>query len=1304
MVRPPIVSRPDTFPLNDLEWDRFESFCTNFISHLPGVKRWTAHRYGQQGDQQKGIDIIVEMENGERWVFQCKKYKSFKANQVRAAIQKCTYQADKFFLALSCQASAPVRDEIQKYQNWELWDVEDISRIIRELSSEVACQIVEHHFGKVWRKEFLGLAGLTSFVTVPLFFDRWLRTDKPFNHAWEMIGRRAILTELDAFVDSKDQIAILSGRGGIGKTRLLYEFSKTFETHYSGWAIRFWMDGAPINPESLDELPVTSTVVVIDNADRCDDLPILLTFAQQHPQNLKFIFTVRPGGFERLKSSITKKGIDLTCLEELKALDRSEVKALARQALGDEYSCWVDHLTAVTRDCPLVTLVGGWLLREKSIDPALLERNQDFQDEVLKRLEENILEAIANEATRERCRELLELISAISPVYPNNLQFQEVASTFLKTTKSKLLQDLESLEESGILVRRGKSLRIAPDVLSEHILATACLTKQGLPKGYVQDIFDSFGKLCLKSIVRNFAELDWRIGVTRDQEVDLLKEIWQVIWDEFQSAPNSGRCRLLDLVAEMAIYQPKQALALVEFAIQNPATVIEQEGGATFYTHQEVLCKLPSLLHMISYTLEHLLQCCDLLWELVKQTGSETSSSRQTASQALIDLAEYDVYPRKTPECNELVIEAVERWLKAPDAFDYQCSPLDVLDPVLARTFESSRTEGLTVTMQEFYVNPKATQVVRDKALQIVSQCITSEQLKVILRSLKSLNKALTNPDNRLSQRADNQCEQWIPEQLRILDLISQLIKRTTEPLIHLEVLQAMHQHIHHAYSDAVRQKMQSIIDSIAINDQLKLVGALMYSNDLAWLIEPVEQVKSASEKTVELFESKWQREQNLSKDICKTAVSQFFKTFSDPYEAVNSIYAQLDIAVTTGLQPDFSNFIELFGDLAEPTYLAQTCEAVIQAPTYLAPYLGLLLCKLRKQDLESAIALAQTAVNTGDPNLCAAVAQGFWNSVNNLLPSDINLIQRLAQSEHLGVKRLLFNTLRLISEAEPELGINIALAMETGESSELADSLCRIFVSNNGVSLDFSTLEQVEIILNKLEYIADLDQYNICKFLSYACRRSARATVDLFLKRLRHYIKQDKGVFPFPRLGFRHNPHGGAVLSGLQDSPDYQEILSEIRDLMLTEKMAATSYLSNLFRLVSLDFNSVSLEILNEWINSGDSMKVEAAGQLLQDAPSSFVLKNEEFVANLLEQASSIGFECLERTRNSLFHTVVFRSLSRTIGQPSPAVVDEYEQATKISSKYPIGSLVCNFYEEIAEQAHKTIQGQVEMDEELLD
>lgn len=175
-------------------------------------------------------------------------------------------------------------------------------------------------------------------------------------------------------------------------------------------------------------------------------------------------------------------------------------------------------------------------------------------------------------------------------------------------------------------------------------------------------------------------------------------------------------------------------------------------------------------------------------------------------------------------------------------------------------------------------------------------------------------------------------------------------------------------------------------------------------------------------------------------------------------------------------------------------------------------------------------------------------------------------------------------------------------------------------------------------------------------------------------------------------------------MLSGLQYSPDYREILSEVRDLMMSEELEATSCLPRLFKLISLDLNSVSLEVLNQWINSGDATKVKNASQLLQDASSLFVFKNNEFVANLLNQAEAVGSECLKEVRHSLLHTLVFRSLSRTVGRPSPTVVDEREQAMKIADKHPLHSSVRNFYQEIAERAQNTIQEQVEMDEELLE
>jgi hypothetical protein len=72
--------------------------------------------------------------------------------------------------------------------------------------------------------------GRTPFITSQDFFRGWLDSDKPFNHAWKLEGRIDYLQSLNEFVESsQERIAILPGRGGIGKTKLLHAFAENFE-------------------------------------------------------------------------------------------------------------------------------------------------------------------------------------------------------------------------------------------------------------------------------------------------------------------------------------------------------------------------------------------------------------------------------------------------------------------------------------------------------------------------------------------------------------------------------------------------------------------------------------------------------------------------------------------------------------------------------------------------------------------------------------------------------------------------------------------------------------------------------------------------------------------------------------------------------------------------------------------------------------------------------------------------------------------------------------------------------------------
>ena len=157
----PAAPYPEFLPLNDpnLPWVRFEAFCEELISRLPGVKE--THRYGRSGSRQRGIDIFADLDNGERWAFQCRQWKKFTKTDARRSIQQTGYKADRFILTLSCQATSDVRDACDGHPSWDIWDVGDISRKVREMEMHSGARLVEAHFGPPWRRAFLGLQGLS---------------------------------------------------------------------------------------------------------------------------------------------------------------------------------------------------------------------------------------------------------------------------------------------------------------------------------------------------------------------------------------------------------------------------------------------------------------------------------------------------------------------------------------------------------------------------------------------------------------------------------------------------------------------------------------------------------------------------------------------------------------------------------------------------------------------------------------------------------------------------------------------------------------------------------------------------------------------------------------------------------------------------------------------------------------------------------------------------------------------------------------------------------------------------------------
>ena len=157
----------------------------------------------------------------------------------------------------------------------------DISRKVREMELHSAARLVEGHFGPAWRKTFLGLPGLTPFVAPTEFFRPFLNESALFNHTWQLVGRSDHIRQSHEFIKSQQQnVAILVGRGGIGKSKILHALAESFDTEHEGMSLWFMAEGVPLTQDGADHLPYKPCVVVVDDAHRRSDLPILLVFHQ----------------------------------------------------------------------------------------------------------------------------------------------------------------------------------------------------------------------------------------------------------------------------------------------------------------------------------------------------------------------------------------------------------------------------------------------------------------------------------------------------------------------------------------------------------------------------------------------------------------------------------------------------------------------------------------------------------------------------------------------------------------------------------------------------------------------------------------------------------------------------------------------------------------------------------------------------------------------------------------------------------------------------------------------------------------
>jgi hypothetical protein len=1267
---------PSQLPLLELGWERFEKFCCELVGRLPGVEH--SHLEGARGDAQRGVDIVATLTEGTTWAFQCKCTKTFTTALFRQAVAAASLKTDRYVLLLAMQATSAVREEARQHARWEVWDTNDIAQRVRMLPGESARTLVGTHFGPQWQHLFLGRSGPAAFVSM----DEFLLLDRAhlFHHAWATIGRADTLRALREFATAGGpRIAILAGRGGIGKSKVLHAFAQA-AVGTEAW-VRFAVPGVPITSEALDGLEPGPGLVVVDDAHQRDDLAALFAAARRPHAPLQLVLSIRPYARDGIHAALSRAGFDMSELLELPQLrefTRGETASLASEVLGAEYAHLVDVLAAYGGDSPLVIVLAGQLIRREQLDPRLLSQRDEFRRIVLNAFRDALLGEVGDRANARICRNVLKLASAIGPFRPEFPGFQDAAGTFLGTRADEVRDALRALEDAGVLLRRGRMLRITPDVLANHVLEEACINSDGTSTGYAERLHGTFRDAARSALLRNLAELDWRRsrGGAASGGEQLLHGIWNEIEAEFRRADVARRAEIIHGLGMVAYFQPGPALRLVRMAQPSPA-FWAGPGKA-----QDLARVVPPVLGTIAYNPDYTEDCCELLWRLGRDQPQNALDPHHPLS-VLHELAAYRRH--KAIELQHAVVTAVQRWVAEPDAHQHLLSPLDVLTPVLAKT-------ALSPGFGPLFVLPEPTAPLRERALAIVAAVARGEDVRAARHAVQRLGYVLDAPIPAGGYALPDGIEAlWRPYRAQALAVLADVSAAPAHPLVHLACLDRLSRHIRRGSGDPLADAVRAAFASVERSFELRFAEILLRVNIPAvYDVPPWTDLPSGSGDREP--QEAGQRE----------TAAEFLTRHPDPADGVARIASRIETIEALGvdLTPADASCRVLARELAhlDADYTAALCEhAVLGPPSPLRSHLAPWLWWVRQTRPDRYLRLAGQILDTCGVLECAALAATLWDPEGPPLDGAGDILAQTLAHPDSRVHWEALPALWLLARTDPDRATELALTVGLGHSAEVADRFAETFVAwhPGGETLPAPIWDA---LLDKLVPVEHLDIASVYQLLDLASRGSPRGVVRMLRTRISRAAGETSRYRPLPSV----RPE---ALNGFLAAPDHEQMLREIRDAFLQLPRTEAAWMPELYSLASAGYGDAGIRVLREWIDGAGAQSVIAAGSLLRVVSPDFLVGTADIIQILLARADAVGPEVLDTVQATLYEVVgkVAAEAGRAGMMASvwPPLLELQETGQALAADPALSRIAREFYRELARLAKECIQNAVDSEEE---
>lgn len=1233
------------FPVDSLSPFEFEQFCLKLLDYkYPECK---VHIAGSQGHSQDGIDIDVIFPDGTVHTYQCKNEKEFGPKKVSQAVSIHKRSAKKKFLLLSRIASPQSRLEINKHNDWDIWDKEDISNKVRDLSIAEQKRIVSLFF----RGQSLSLLGdddLSPFQSPDDFYLQFNDKKSIFNHSWDIIGRDKELEQISNSLNTQYPITVISGAGGIGKSKVIKELldNKAFNIGNKTWLLSPPSDitkKALVETETLDN---SSRLIVIDDAHEEGDLDVILSYVAQS-KNVKLLISTRSYGLSKIINEINRhipvfdKASNLI---EIYPLDVKEATELSKQVLSAK-GADVDlshSISKVTGDCTLATVIGSYIVAENDTPVALLANEEKFKGLLFSKFESVIAGKLSDSIERSKVSKILTIISLVQPFDTKDDSIAEILKELENIDINDYKQTINLLVESGLLFRRGNGYRLSPDMLSDYIIQKSCTNDNGESLGYAEKVFKFSPPRHLENILINLGKLDWKLNSGDTSHSRFLTDVWKVITREEHVSDH-----LAHAVKAVAFYQPEKALEYVDACIRK----------------NDFKSTLPDIIKYAAYNYGSLRQSCELLWDIITNENNNDLSKKKYALSVLTDMA--TVEPNKPLYFIEFVVDFSIELLKYFDTSKVETTPFDILKGAMKTYGHTSEYDGKVVTTTRFNVNHAAIKETRKKIIDSAIELLSSNNLAKSIMAASFLHKCISPPIN--SETSD-----WYKEfEITISGIYEKV--QSTHDLTLIEILRTLHWT--HRGNKEFKDITDKVFKSLPNTIDFKVRLALIDGNNQLFNENPYEIDDSRPHiaKIVNELRNKFSSEKEIFEFVSKLLIE------IDSLKAIKSYYPFFLFEDLSNKSEDMCLLILDYANLHPDSVISKCVSNSIYS--------------LYKVSESQARKQALRIIDSKELSLMYELASALPRVLHSAISVDnyeIDIIKALNAEANVELKKAVIRAINKVIEIDKAKGLELLSEIDISKSSTICDEVLSIFREQN---LPVSNLnsDYLNSILDKMVKLYKLDGYWIEQFL-VTLAKIHPVLLSNFIKSRLSYCSEINDW----KYEVIFDVHRDNQLISFESDDIKESIFNDLIDWIIEFKNKNPAFNEEISSVIKYLFGSLRnqlIESLNQRLAKYENNVIDVLKYILKKLDNDFIFDNQEFIETYLGYCKRISREKYLAATNSLYSETVYGKVrTRIPGEASQSDIDYLEQVKSAKARISQFSPLFDLYSQVEKHAEGEI------------